>query len=81
MESIIGLGVKWWAGLDKMENRGRIIGHSVLGHADSVRQGDFIASHFNILHEVANESLPLWDCLSDEELRRMQGVSLGALAR
>ena len=31
--------------------------------------------------EIADDGLRLWDCLTDDEIRRMQGVSLGALAR
>ena len=31
--------------------------------------------------EIADDGLRMWQCLSDEEIRRMQEVSLGALAR
>ena len=31
--------------------------------------------------EIADDGLRVWDCLTDDEIRRMQGFSLGALAR
>ena len=31
--------------------------------------------------EIGDDGLRLWQCLSDEEIRRMQEVSLSALAR
>ncbi len=33
------------------------------------------------ISEIADDGLRLWECLSDDEIRRMQEVSLGALAR
>ena len=42
---------------------------------------DLSAMAANEVTEIADDGLRMWQCLSDEEIRKMQEVSLSALAR
>ena len=44
----------WWAGLDKIENRGRFAGRIVRRHGDCVCQRGLGSNHLDALHEVAD---------------------------
>ncbi|MCY4113331.1 MAG: hypothetical protein OXG33_05230, partial [Chloroflexi bacterium] len=67
------------AGLDEIENRGRFLGHPIVGHGNGVCERGLVVDHLDALHEVADQGLALRDRAFAQEVPKVRDVSADVL--